>query len=345
MIHLSRKTKGTRTLLLTTALLLAVATAACGKDEDAAPQSSPTASSPASESPSASANPVAGTSPAAAERVMVDAMGHEVTIQANPKRIIASYLEDYLVTLGVKPAAQWSIKDGKSVQNYLQGDLAGIPTIGFDLPPEAVLSFNPDLIIIGSESSVQKGLYEQYAKIAPTYVIGDEINNDWRKALLKIGEVLGKSAEAEKALADYNQKAADAKEKLQAAVGEKSAAALWLVQKQFYLVDETRSSGAVLYGDLGLKQPNLVTEIPQEAKANWNPISLEKLAELDADHIFLVNSDKAQGADTLNDPIWQGLAAVKAGQVYEMDTNKSWLYTGYIAGQQIMDDVLAAMVK
>lgn len=344
MIYSSKKRISARALLLTTSLLLAVVTAACGKD-NAAPQSSPTVSTPASEAPSPSASPVASTAPAAEERVIVDAMGHEVTIPATPERIIASYLEDHLITLGIKPAAQWSIKDGASVQNYLQGELAGIPTIGFDLPPEAVLSFNPDLIIVGSETSVQKGLYEQYAKIAPTYVIGDEINNDWRKALLKIGEVLGKSADAEKALADYDQKAADAKEKLQAAIGDKSAAALWLVQKQFYLVDETRSSGAVIYGDLGLKQPNLVTEIPQEAKANWNPISLEKLAELDADHIFLVNSDKAQGADTLNDPIWQGLAAVKAGQVYEMDTNKSWLYTGYIAGQQIMDDVLAALVK
>lgn len=344
MIHLSKKTTGTRALLLTTALLLAVATAACGK-ESATPESSPIDSAPASEAPSPSASPVASIAPAAEERVMQDAMGHEVTIPANPERIIASYLEDHLVTLGIKPAAQWSISDGTSVQNYLQGELAGVPTIGYDLPPEAVLSFSPDLIIVGSESSVQKGLYEQYAKIAPTYVIGDEINNDWRKSLLKIGEVLGKSAEAEKALADYDQKAADAKSKLQAAIGDKSASVLWLVQKQFYLVDETRSSGAVLYGDLGLKQPNLVTEIPQESKANWNPVSLEKLAELDADHIFLVNSDKAQGADTLNDPIWQGLAAVKAGQVYEMDTNKSWLYTGYIAGQQIMDDVLAALVK
>ena len=52
-----------------------------------------------------------------------------MTIPANPQRIIASYLEDHLVTLGVKPAAQWSARDGSSVQDYLQGTLNGVPTM------------------------------------------------------------------------------------------------------------------------------------------------------------------------------------------------------------------------
>ena len=38
------------------------------------------------------------------ERILTDAMGHEVTIPANPERIIASYLEDNLVALGITPA-------------------------------------------------------------------------------------------------------------------------------------------------------------------------------------------------------------------------------------------------
>ncbi|MCZ4151313.1 ABC transporter substrate-binding protein, partial [Escherichia coli] len=97
--------------------------------------------------------------------------------------------------------AQWSVTNG--TQDYLAKDLDGIPTISFDLPFEEVAGYSPDLIIIGSESQVEGGKYEQYSKIAPTYVLGDEINSDWRKALLKIGEILNKSAEAQKALDDY----------------------------------------------------------------------------------------------------------------------------------------------
>jgi iron complex transport system substrate-binding protein len=252
-------------------------------------------------------------------------------------------LEDSLVTLGVTPVAQWSVPNG--VQDYLAAELKDVPTISYDLPLEAVTSFAPDLILIPSESSVQNGIYDQLNKIAPTYVIGDKLNQDWRKSLLKIGEILNKTPEAEKAIKDYEDKAAAAKEKLKGAIGEESVAILWLVQKNFYIVDETRSSGAVLYTDLGVKLPNLVTEIPVGTRATWNPISLEKLSELTADHIILVNSDKTEGSEILDSAIWKGIPAVKAGNVHEMSSTSSWLYSGANAGGKIIDDVLTSLVK
>lgn len=115
--------------------------------------------------------------------------------------------------------------------------------------------------------------------------------------------------------------------------------------KNFYIVDETRSSGAVLYTDLGVKLPNLVTEIPVGTRATWNPISLEKLSELTADHIFLVNSDKTEGSEILDSAIWKGIPAVKAGNVHEMSSTSSWLYSGANAGSKIIDDVLKSLVK
>jgi iron complex transport system substrate-binding protein len=279
----------------------------------------------------------------AVEKTVTDGMGHTVVIPANPQRIIGSYLEDHLVTLGITPVAQWSVANG--IQDYLVTELKDVPTISYDLPPESVASFTPDLIIIGADSQVQNGLYEQYAKIAPTYVVGSEVNADWRKSLTTIADILNKTEVAEKALQDYDQKVADTKVKLTEAIEQQSAAILWLTGKQFYLVDETLSSGAVLYSDLGMTPPNLVTEIPQDAKATWNPISLEKLAKLDADHIFLVNSDKGQADDTTKSTIWTNLPAVKAGHVYEMESTSSWLYSGYIAGEKVMDDVLKSLSK
>ncbi|MCF2937169.1 ABC transporter substrate-binding protein [Paenibacillus alkaliterrae] len=280
---------------------------------------------------------------APAETKLTDALGNEVTVPANPQRIIASYLEDHLVTLGVKPVAQWSVPNG--IQDYLKDSLDGIPTIPYDLPFEAVTSFNPDLIIVGSNSAVEGDKYSQYAKIAPTFTLGDEINADWRQALLKIGEVLGKSDEAQKALDAYDSKAKVAKEKLQGAAAGESAAAIWLVQKSFYIVSDKLSSGAVLYNDLGLAVPDVVKEASAAGTGNWNAISLEKLAELDADHLFLVNSDKDSGSESLKDPIWQAIPAVKKGNVYEYPSTASWLYSGTIASTQIIEDVLESIVK
>jgi iron complex transport system substrate-binding protein len=81
------------------------------------------------------------------EITLQDAMG-EVVIPANPERIIAPYLEDSLVALGVKPAAQWSI--GETVLDYLQADLSEIPKIGWDMPLEQAINNDPDLIIFSS---------------------------------------------------------------------------------------------------------------------------------------------------------------------------------------------------
>ncbi|MFD3257077.1 ABC transporter substrate-binding protein [Paenibacillus lentus] len=307
-------------------------------------------SSPANTNGSASenANTASGEKQAAGSqptvRLLTDSIGHEVKVPVNPERIIASYLEDHLVALGVKPVAQWSVAKRKTVQNYLQYELQDVPTIPSELPYETVMSFQPDLIIMDSAEMVAGDKYEQYSKIAPTYSVGTEQNNDWREELLVVGEVLNKTEEANKALADYDAKAKEAREKLQTAIGEKSAAVLWPMGKNTYVVHEKLSSGDVLYRDLGIKVPAVVQDISASAEANWNPISAEKLAELDADYIFIVSPGVSM-EELLADPIWAGLPAVKNGQIYEFDNESSWLYTGVIANGQIIDDVVESILK
>lgn len=103
-------------------------------------------------------------------QTLTDAQNHKVDVPKKPKRIIASYLEDYLVALDEKPVAQWTVGKGK-IQNYLQDKLKDVPTINYDLPYENVLKFEPDLLLIGSNGSLEGGKYKEYAKIAPTYVV------------------------------------------------------------------------------------------------------------------------------------------------------------------------------
>ena len=91
-----------------------------------------------------------GASQETKERTLTDAIGNEVKVPAEPKRIIGSYLEDDLVSLGVTPVAQWSIREGKGVQAYLQDSLKDVPTIDSSLPYEAVSSFAPDLVLMSS---------------------------------------------------------------------------------------------------------------------------------------------------------------------------------------------------
>ena len=302
-----------KSLTLALSMSTVFALAACGGNED----NDPSATDSTSDS---------------GPRVMTDALGNEVEIPENPERILGSYLEDYLVTLGETPVAQWSVANGTQV--YLEDQLEDVPTISSELPPEEVASFDPDLILVGEETQVESGLYEQYDQIAPTFVLGDEVTNDWRKALAKIGEILGKTEEADQALADYEALVDDTKEDIQAVIGEDKVAALWYVADTYYAVSPTQSSGATLFEDLELNPANVNANLPEDNVAQWNPVTLESLAELDADHLILVNSTESTIDDILNDPVWANVPAVTKNQVYDVSRESTWLYTGIQAHTQ-----------
>ena len=276
------------------------------------------------------------------ELTLTDAKG-KVVIPANPKRIIAPYLEDSLVALGVKPAAQWSI--GDTVLDYLQPELKGIPKISWDLPLEQVISNNPDLIIFSSSSAIQKGQYEEYKKIAPTYVFKDEISSDWRKQLTQMGEILGKQDKAKSVLTKYDEKAAEAKSKIQTSIGNETAAVIWVMSDKFYLMEHNRFSANVLYNDLGVNQPEFVKNLG-DAAVQWDPIALEKLPDIKADHIFLISKKGEAGLDLLaKSSIWKGLNAVKNGHVYEMNDPSFWTINGLMASEKTINAVENALTK
>lgn len=277
-------------------------------------------------------------------RTVTDAMGNKVEVPVNPKRVLASYLEDNLVALDVQPIAQWSVNDGASIQDYLQDSLDGVETINYDLPLEAVQKLKPDLIIMDSASMVEGDKYNQYKKIAPTYVIGKEVNNDWRDELLRVGEVFDKKAVAQEKLDAYDAKAKAAKEEITTKYDDPSAAAIWIVGGKAFIVSDELSAGAVMYGDLGMKVPALVKEVSAKATGNWSEISLEKLATLDADQLYVINSDGKNDKVT-SSKIWKTIPAVKAGNVHSYGPETSWLYTGTIANTQMIDMIQKSLAK
>ncbi len=276
------------------------------------------------------------TSSAAVEITLTDAVGNEVTIPADPQRVIASYLEDYLVALDVTPVAQWTVGND-SDQAYLQDKLADVPRINYDLPYEDVLSYEPDLLLMDSNSMVEGDKYAQYSKIAPTYVVTNGEDVTWRDRLNDIAKVLHKEDQAKQVETDYDDLVASTKETYADKIEGKSVAVLWVVNNSAFMVAQTKSSGQLLYQELGFSVPSLVTEISETATADWSAVSLEKLAELDADYLILVNSD--EGADFFNDQVWQNLKAVKDGNLWEFGPESSWLYNGPIAYTKMIEDI------
>jgi ABC-type Fe3+-hydroxamate transport system, periplasmic component len=149
-------------------------------------------------------------------------MGHSVNVPTHPKRVVGSYLEDYLVAVGVKPVVQWSVKNATGTQEYLKKDLKNVPTIDYSLPYESVTKAKPDLILMGTDSAVQNGKYNQYKKIAPTYVVKNGDNVTWRQQFMDVANAVNKKDKAKQVLKTYDKKVASARTKLQKDAPNKS---------------------------------------------------------------------------------------------------------------------------
>lgn len=263
-------------------------------------------------------------------RVLTDGMGNEVEIPEEPERVLASYLEDYLVALDVTPVAQWSVNDGETVQEYLQEELGNLPTIPHDLPYEAVLETDPDLVII--RDAVEESQWDQYQQIAPTYVLNAS-PTDWRDTLLEIGDVLGQEEEAAEVIAEYDTLAEETAEVVSDYAEGATAAAIWMIDTSLFVVHPERSSGAVLYEDASFEVPEVVASLSEDA--DWAAVSLEELAEMDVDHLFLITDDEETALT--EDRLWQNIPAVVNDNVHVFDSVSAWLYYGPVANTQVLN--------
>lgn len=274
--------------------------------------------------------------------VKVESAKGEVTIPENADNIIAPYHEDSLLAFDVTPEAKWAI--GESIQNYLEPDLKDVPQIEWDLPLEQVLDYDPDLIILENNLDSYDGSYEDYQKIAPTYVMTEEATNDWKKQIDVFGTLLDQEDEAETILDEYDENVSDARDTLQDAIGDDSVAAIWVTGDEFFLFEEDRHSAEMMYSELDVNVPQVVKELG-EADVAWNPISIEKLSELDADHIFLLAEEDEQGLKTLDDSsLWQHVPAVESGNVYHLEDESNWTNVGLNASYETIDDLFAELV-
>lgn len=274
--------------------------------------------------------------------VTVNSAKGEVSIPTNAERIMAPFHEDTLLALGVTPVAKWAI--GQTVQNYLEPDLKDLPKIEWNLPVEQVLDHNPDLLILEHNMDSYEGTYEDYNKIATTYVMTEETTNDWRKQIDTYGKILNKEDKAKEVMTDYEEKVTKASQQLEEAIGDETVAAMWVVGGQFFLFEQNRHSAEVLYSELGVNAPTLVKDLG-DAGVQWNPISIEKLSELDADHVFLLALEGEQGIETLeNSAVWQSTPAAKNGNVHILPDASNWTNKGLLASKKTIDDTLNALV-
>lgn len=261
--------------------------------------------------------PTVQTKPAASEEeypLTIKHLSGTTVLEARPKKIATPYIAfvDYLAVLDEYPISAQGVETIMSNFPSLSKRLAGktIIDLGMEADMERLLSSGPDLILAADDMADQ---YEQLSKIAPTVVLPQA--GDWRETLQEIARIIGKEQKADEVLAEFDRKSAEYKEKLAFRQNETVMFAMYSGKKQFVTWNDGRFDP--FYKGLGLTPPPGLT-------SNIGQLTLEGLADLNPDHLFLINNwqTPVEGGvrnDLKDDGVWNSLNAVKQDQVYFLE--------------------------
>lgn len=159
---------------------------------------------------------------------------------------------------------------------------------------------------------------KQLEQIAPV-LYSRHPSADWREALLELAEALGETWQARKWLDEYEQKAAEVRNRLPASYRQQTFAGLRMVDDRLYLYSN-RGMAGVLYRDLGLAPPpRLGKEIYDE------PVTPDELAALGADHLLLLVRQDSRTLDEWQKlqrhSAWRNLEAVRQQRLHLLSSD------------------------
>ncbi|MCP8882696.1 iron-siderophore ABC transporter substrate-binding protein [Devosia sp. XJ19-1] len=256
-----------------------------------------------------------------------------------PVRIVALTNEatEDLLALGIVPVGAVRSANAAPWFDHVAEALAQTTLVGEELAPnlEVILSLQPDLIL--GNKKRHEAIYEQLSAIAPSVYV-ENVTGQWRDNLAFYAEAVGKSAEGQAALNAYVQRV----DAIKAALGDRVNEKVGLVRfiaGQNYAYNNDSFSGSILR-DIGFGRP-----AAQDKAGLAEPITLERIPELDGDRLLHFSYETGDGgakqeAETwMASPLWQGLAAVKAGHVHAVSDTVWATAGGIMAAHLALDDI------
>ena len=268
----------------------------------------------------------------------------DVEIPADPQRIVdLSGNSDILSILGydVVGTANSDAYDYTKFPSYLEETLKGAEILGYSMQDtmdvEAVMNLNPDLIVI---STVQEKMYDALSEIAPTVMIQLEALN-WKDDVRTLAKVFNKEDVANEWIANYENKAKEAGDKIKAEYGEDTTYLSFLASGGQFFIFDGAGFGDVLYNDMGLAKP---AGMPEQTDISLPVVTYEGLAAIQSDYIFVIATDEDLAQLEANS-IWNNLPAVKNGNVVILESSP-YFNQGYSCiGREILVDEIGDMLN
>jgi iron complex transport system substrate-binding protein len=244
------------------------------------------------------------------------------TINEKPERIVLVGLteQDALLALGVVPVAtrEWYGERPGAIFEWAQDKLGDAPAPevlpSVELNFEQIAALQPD-VIVGLYSGTTAEEYETLSKIAPTIAQPAEYVDygiPWQELTRKIGLIVGKSAEAEKLVADVEAQFASVREQHpEFADATGVIASTWGFPDTYYAYHSQDPRNRFLTS-LGFVIPAEVDEMAQDSFGA--SISRERLDIVDVDALVWITFSEEENETIKNDALYQNLAARQEGR-------------------------------
>ncbi|GAB1421758.1 hypothetical protein MASR2M15_19440 [Anaerolineales bacterium] len=279
----------------------------------------------------------------------------ETTIEAAPQRIVVLGFteQDPYFALGIKPVAirYWFGDEDNAIFPWAEAAAQGAQPEVLNLTYgalnlEAILALEPDLIS-AIDSGISREEYEQLSQIAPTIAQSDEyvdFGMPWQETTRMVGQVVGKSAEAEALISEIETKI----ESIRAAHPEFEGQTVSVAynnagQYGFYTEQDTRGR---FFTDLGFVVPEALNELAGESF--YANVSEERLDLLDQDLLVFLGLQFNEGGSEAalqaiqDNPLVSQLQAVQEGRVlYIPDEYDSALqFSTILALDYLLDELV-----
>ncbi|MGX4601028.1 ABC transporter substrate-binding protein [Faecalimicrobium sp. JNUCC 81] len=247
----------------------------------------------------------------------VQSVKGEVEIPANPQKIVdISGSTEELLILDKKPVGSSNVDSYQTDKfpSYIENKLEGTKIVGHSMMDtmdmEAILSLNPDLIIM---SQRQEKIYDQLKEIAPVVMMKDYAN-DWRTKLVDVSKLFDQENIANDWLKKYDEKAQKMGKEVIAKNGNKSYLPVLSTTGSFMVFSDA-GIGTIINEDMKLARPE---NMPKQDGITLPTVTMEGLTKIDSDHIVAIatESDKK---DLDKSSVWSQVRAVKEGNATILD--------------------------
>lgn len=281
-------------LILSIALLIMLALAACGSTEETTEETGAEGSETAE-----------GT-------IEYESENGTVEVPADPQRVVALAYGGNVMALDVPLVGidAWAI-DNPNYQDHLEG----VEEVSEE-NLEKIIELDPDLII--GYSTIQN--IDKLEQIAPTvtFTYGQV---DYLTQHVEIGKLLNKEQEAQTWVDDFKERAQAAGEEVKAEIGEDATVSvIENFDKQLYVFGDNWGRGTeILYQEMGLNMPEKVEEMA--LNDGFYALSQEVLPEYMGDYVIF-SKDSEQDNSFQETDLYKNTPAVQNGQVFEEDAKK-----------------------